>query len=152
MSLLPSRNIATALLLLVAVAAMAPGIEPSAPPLPVKTAAQSSTSATGQFTIHGMDLATRGAFCLMCDDVAAALGRLLRDDAHFALPVVVVLKPPGDATSNGPAVTWNISQLTHGGFHLQVNATLRSDFRGDDLPAKWCACFSRNASCGITRS
>lgn len=100
---------------------------------PGKPPAQSSTSATGQFVIHGADLATRGNFCLTCDDIAAALGRLLRDEARYTLPVVVALKSPPDVSLSGPAVSWNISQLAHGGFHLQVNATLRTDFRGDDF-------------------
>jgi len=113
--------------------AIAAGAQQPVPPLPVRTPAQSSTSATGQFIIHGTDLATRGAFCLLCDDVAAALGRLLRDDARYSLPVVIVLKSPPDAALTGPAVTWNISQLAHGGFHLQINAALRAEFRGDDF-------------------
>ncbi len=100
---------------------------------PAKAPAQSSTSATGQFIIHGADLATRGNFCLTCDEIAAALGRLLRDDARYTLPVVIVLKSPPDASLSGPAVSWNISQLAHGGFHLQINATLRADFRGDEF-------------------
>lgn len=94
---------------------------------------QTSTSASGQFVIHGTDLATRGAFCLLCDDIASALGRLLRDDARWSLPIVIVLKAPPDAPQTGPAVAWNISQLAHGGFHLQLNGMIRGDFRGDDF-------------------
>jgi hypothetical protein len=120
-------------LLALLVATAATTAQQPAPPPTVKTPAPSSTSATGQFTIHGSDLATRSAFCLLCDDVAAALGRLLRDDAHYSLPVVIVLKSPPDATLTGPAVTWNISQLAHGGFHLQINATLRAEFKADDF-------------------
>ncbi len=118
--------------LLLAAAAGAQQPPPESPP-PARTPAPSSTSASGQFSIHGSDLATRSAFCLMCDDIAAALGRLLRDGARYSLPVVIVLKSPPNATLSGPAITWNISQLAHGGFHLQINASLRAEFRADDF-------------------
>ena len=105
----------------------------AAPPLrPRPAPPASSTSATGQFVVHGADLTTRGAFCVLSDETAAALGRLLHDDARYLLPVIIVLKAPPETALTGPPVTWNISQLSHGGFHLQMNVQLRSDFRGDD--------------------
>ncbi|MEI6536951.1 MAG: hypothetical protein WCN98_16525, partial [Verrucomicrobiaceae bacterium] len=92
-----------------------------------------STSVTGQFVIHGADLNTRGDFCLLCDETAASLGKLLRDDGKFLIPVVVVLKIPPDIALGGPAISTNISQLAHGGFHLQMNVQLRGDFNSEDF-------------------
>jgi len=106
------------------------GITPTRPKI---TPTPSSTSATGQFVVHGSDLGTRGAFCLLCDDTAGALGRLLRDDARYQIPVVVVLKAPPDVDRTGPAISTNISQLAHGGFHLQINVQLRADFQSEEF-------------------
>lgn len=87
-----------------------------------------STGVNGQFVIHGADLSTRGAFMMLCDETAVSLGKLLRDDGKFLIPVVVVLKSPPDITLGGPAISTNINQLSHGGFHLQMNVQLRPDF------------------------
>ena len=81
----------------------------------------------------GSDLGTRGAFCLLCDDTATALGRMLHDNARYSIPVVVVLKGPPDVDRTSPAITTNISQLAHGGFHLQINVQLRADFQSDEF-------------------
>ena len=58
---------------------------------------------------------------------------MLHDDARFSIPIVVVLKAPPDVDRTGPAITRNISQLEHGGFHLQINAQLRADFQSDEF-------------------
>ncbi len=92
-----------------------------------------STSVNGQFVIHGADMTTRGAFILLCDDTATSLGKLLRDDGKFLIPVVVVLKTPPDIALSGPAISTNINQLAHGGFHLQMNVQLRPDFLSEDF-------------------
>ncbi|WP_265593011.1 hypothetical protein [Verrucomicrobium sp. BvORR034] len=101
----------------------------------VNTSAQvtSSTSATKQFIIYGADLQTRGAFCLLCEDIASDLGRLLKDDGRFALPIVVVLKTPPNINLSEPVITTSFSQLAYGGFHLQINVELRKDFNTEDF-------------------
>ena len=93
----------------------------------------SSTSSSKQFTVYGADLQTRGAFCQLCEDIASDLGRLLRDDGKFALPIVVVLKTPPNINPTEPVITYNFSQLAYGGFHLQINAELRNDFNAEDF-------------------
>lgn len=92
-----------------------------------------STSVNGQFVIHGADLNTRGTFIMLCDETATSLGKFLRDDGKFLIPVVVVLKMPPDIALGGPAVSTNINQLAHGGFHLQMNVQLRPDFLSEDF-------------------
>jgi hypothetical protein len=101
--------------------------------VPYSTKTPSSTSTTKQFTVYGADLEMRGAFCLLCEDTAGALGRVLKDSGQYGLPVIVVLKTPPDITPGGPPVTLNIAELTHGGFHLQINAELRTGFRTSDF-------------------
>ena len=116
--------------------------EPVAAPRGIESAspaprAPSSTSGSGQFIVYGDDLTVRGAFCILCDETAQALGRVLKDSGRFTLPIIVVLKTPspGDALvpAGTPATTVNISELTHGGFHLQINAQLRAGFRSEDF-------------------
>lgn len=109
------------------------GLQPPHKVPPKTTQQPSSTSGSGQFTVYGSDLATRSAFCLLCDDTASALGRLLRDDARYSIPVVVSLMVPPDVDRTGPAIITNIRQLTHGGFHLQINAQLRGDFQSEEF-------------------
>lgn len=104
-----------------------------APTVPFKASAATSISVSKQFMVHGGDLELRSAFCLLCEDTAASLGRVLKDSGQFVLPVIVVLKTPPDITVTGPTVTLSIGELTHGGFHLQINAQLRTDFRTTDF-------------------
>src|SRR5436190_10745849 len=106
----------------------------TAPATPAPTASlvpktASSTSTSKQFTVYGGDLNLRSTFCVLCEETAAALGRVLKDNGDFVLPIIVVLKTPPDITTTGPAVTLNIGELTQGGFHLQINAELRTGFR-----------------------
>lgn len=93
----------------------------------------SSTSANKQFTIHGADLNARSTFILLCEESAGTLGKLLKDDGRFLLPIVVVLKTPPDISLTGPAVTTSISELSYGGFHFQMTVQLRNDFRSEDF-------------------
>src|SRR3954451_16158252 len=81
---------------------------PTAPFVP-KTA--SSTSTSKQFIVYGGDLNLRSTFCVLCEETAAALGRVLKDNGDFVLPIIVVLKTPPDITTTGPAVTLNIGEL-----------------------------------------
>lgn len=113
-----------------------PGTPPtSAGVTSVNTSAQvvSSTSATKQFIIYGADLQTRGAFCQLCEDIASDLGRLLKDDGRFALPIVVVLRTPPNVNLSEPVITYSFSQLAYGGFHLQINVELRREFNTEDF-------------------
>ncbi len=104
------------------------------PSVPAKPSAPAtSTSVNGQFVIHGTDLNTRSAFIMLCNDTASSLNKLLRDDGKFLIPIVVVLKTPPDITLGGPAISTNINQLAHGGFHLQMNVQLRPDFLSEDF-------------------
>ncbi len=111
---------------------------PPIPPAPTevqvgggKTA--SSVSSTKQFVVHGADLSIRSAFCLLCEETAASLGRLLKDDGKYQIPIVIAVKTPPDVNPQEPAVRPNITLLTHGGFHLQVTAQLRGDFHREDF-------------------
>lgn len=113
------------------VQAQAPAPIPSTSTRPA--AAAVSTSITGQFILHGSDLNTRSAFTMHSDELSQSLGQLLKDDGKFGIPVVIVLKAPPDISLIGPAVTTNISQLEHGGFHLQMNVQLRPDFQSEDF-------------------
>gem|GEM_PF-3903415 len=104
-----------------------------APSANVNAQATSSTSASKQFVVHGSSLKTRSVFCLLADETAASLDRLLKDPSPDRLPVVVVLKSGSDARRSGASVTTNISQLAYGGFHLQVNVQLRQGFHTQDF-------------------
>ncbi len=126
--------IAIALLMLAAVRSQEPSSSATVPATPAKSGSPAtSTSVNGQFVIHGSDLNTRGAFMTLCTDTATSLGKLLRDDGKFLIPVVVALKLPPDIVLGGPAVSTNINQLSHGGFHLQMNVQLRADFLSEDF-------------------
>ncbi|MEY4484946.1 MAG: hypothetical protein RL693_2398, partial [Verrucomicrobiota bacterium] len=93
----------------------------------------SSTSSNKQFTVHGADLKARSTFILLCEESAATLGKLLKDDGRFLLPIVVVLKTPPDISLNGAAVTTSIGELSYGGFHFQLTVQLRNDFSSEDF-------------------
>lgn len=107
-----------------------PTLAPTAPFVP-KTA--SSTSSGKQFTVHGADLTVRSAFCLLCEDTAAALGRVLKDDGQYVLPVAVVLKTPPEIALDGPAVRMEIELFTNVGFRLRLQVQLRTGFRVDEF-------------------
>lgn len=117
----------------------APGASPAAPSqagvstVTLAPKVASSTSANKQFTVHGADLTARSTFIMLCEENAATLGKLLKDEGRFLLPVVVVLKTPPDISLNGPAVTTSISELSYGGFHFQMTVQLRNDFRTEDF-------------------
>jgi hypothetical protein len=115
----------------------APGDQP-APPLPTGFTSKValSTSASGQFKVYGKDLQTRGPFSSRCDAIADRLRRLLRDDEPWVLPVVLAIKTAPDIKLTGPAVSTSISQLTNGGFHLQVTVQVRPDLRPADVDAE----------------
>ena len=106
---------------------------PRTPLTSSKGKAVSSTSSSGQFIVHGEDLPLRSAFSGRCDEIAESLRQLLRDNEPWVLPIVVLLKT-GEAAKAAPAaVSYSISKIPNGGFHLQVNANVRGDMRPADL-------------------
>lgn len=94
--------------------------------------AGSSTSTSGQFIVHGDDLALRSAFSSKCEDIATELRKLLRDTIPWGIPVVILLNSGESALKADKAVATTISQIEHGGFHLQVTIHLRPDLRQSD--------------------
>ncbi|WP_206026412.1 hypothetical protein [Roseimicrobium sp. ORNL1] len=92
----------------------------------------SSVSSSKQFVVHGADLSVRSTFCLMSEETAATLGRLLKDEGRYAIPVVVEVKTPPNINPAEPPVKYRISLMDYGGFHLQLSVQLRNDFRTED--------------------
>lgn len=116
----------------------APGPDLTPPPSTVRPqqpvkAAPSSTSASGLFVVHGADLKVRNEISRRCEAVAAEMTALLQDSTEGAIPVVIAIRTAPDLNPNLPAVTPNISQLAHGGFHLQITVQARPDFNPNDL-------------------
>lgn len=109
-----------------------PSVVPSVPMSPVAKVT-SSTSASGQFVVHGPDLATRSGFSSRCDEVAERLRRLLRDQQPWVLPIVVSLKTGREVDMSQPAVRTIIGKMTQGGFHLQLTVQARPDLRAEDF-------------------
>jgi hypothetical protein len=114
-----------------------PAPVPSAlPPPAAKGASTSSTSAGGQFIIHGADLQTRNWFTRFCETLAGDLQRLLRDPQPQAIPVVLSLRSGNDLSLSEPSVKAVVSELTTGGFQLQLTVQLRPDLNTNDLRAE----------------
>ncbi len=106
----------------------------SAPSVPLtKPKVRSSTSTSGQFIVHGDDLTLRSALSSKCEDIATELRTFLHDKQPWALPVVVLVNSGEAARKADKPASTVISQLTHGGFHLQVNLNMRPDLRPADL-------------------
>lgn len=115
----------------------------SLPPLPGSNAVPavplskakpgSSTSTTGQFIVHGDELTLRSALSSKCETISAELRTLLHDKQSWSLPIVVLLNTGEKARKPGQTVSTAISQLTHGGFHIQVTVNMRPDLRPADL-------------------
>jgi hypothetical protein len=104
-----------------------------APTVPFSQKTPSSISSNKQFHVYGGDLQLRGVFCMLCEDTASGLSRVLKDGGNFTLPVFVVLRTPPDIEVTGPPVTLGISELSYGGFHLQINAQYRTGFKSEDF-------------------
>lgn len=108
----------------------APRVTSPADKLPIT----SSTSASRQFIVHGKVFETRSAMSSRCDEISQELRKVLNDKEPFVLPVVVVLNTGEDAEkSKGPPISTAISELTHGGFHLQVTVNERPGLKAEDL-------------------
>lgn len=95
-----------------------------------------STSSSGQFIVHGNDLPLRSAFSSRCEEIHHELRQLLRDQQPWALPVVVLLNSGDSARKADKAVSMTLSEITHGGFHIQVTVNLRPDLRPTDFRAE----------------
>jgi hypothetical protein len=97
----------------------------------------SSTSTSGQFIVHGKVFETRSAMSSRCEEISAELRKVLNDKEPWALPVVVLLNTGEEAAkSKGPLISTVITELTHGGFHLQVTVNDRPGLKADDLREK----------------
>ena len=96
----------------------------------------SSTSSSGQFIVHGNDLSLRSAFSSRCEEISTELNQLLRDKHAWTSPIVLLLNSGDAAQKDGKAASMAVSQITHGGFHLQVTINLRPDLRPTDVRAE----------------
>ncbi len=94
----------------------------------------SSTSTTGQFIVHGKVFQTRSAMSSRCEEISQELRKVLHDKEPWVLPVVVLLNTSEEAAkSKGPLISTAITELTHGGFHLQVTVNDRPGLKADNL-------------------
>ena len=110
-----------------------PSLPGEVPRVPIaRPRAGSSTSTSGQFIVHGDDLALRSAFSSKCEDIATEVRKLLRDTTPWGIPIVVLLNSGESALKAGKSVDTTISQIEFGGFHLQVTIHLRPDLRQAD--------------------
>lgn len=111
--------------------------QPASPVVPrvssFKPEVSRSTSSSGQFIVHGPELQIRSAVARRCEDVAEELRQALRDRQPWALPVVIHLRGPEESPDTGPTVSTQITEMDHGGFHLQVTVLARKDLRLRDL-------------------
>lgn len=99
-----------------------------------KVPVTSSTSTTGQFIVHGKVFETRSAMSSRCEQISEELRKALNDREPWVLPVVVLLNTGAEAVkSPGPTVGATITEITHGGFHLQVTVNDRPDLKMEDL-------------------
>lgn len=101
-----------------------------------KNKTASSTSSSGQFIVHGNDLSLRSAFSSRCEEISTELRDLLHDREAWALPIVVLLNSGEAAKLSDKAAKMEVSQITHGGFHIQVTVNLRPDLRPTDVRAE----------------
>jgi hypothetical protein len=118
----PSQNSASKMQVLEAVTQkpnvkVAPRVASPSEKIPVT----SSTSTSRQFIVHGKVFETRSAMSTRCEEIAQDLRKVLNDKEPWVLPIVVVLNIGEDAAkSKAPPISTTISELTFGGFHLQV--------------------------------
>jgi hypothetical protein len=112
-----------------------PRVATPAEKMPVTT----STSASGQFRVHGKELSTRSAMSSHLDDIAAELRAVLGDSQPFSQPVVVLLNTGEDARKLPPGtppvsiVITEVEAASGGGFHLQMTVNEGPDLKLGDL-------------------
>lgn len=103
----------------------------------VKSQPTTSTSSSKQFVVHGSDLKTRSLYTDWADNTSNSLRRLLRDNSNeLPTPIVINLRSGADASLIGPAVTTQVSQLSYGGFHLQITVNVRSTHKRSEFEAE----------------
>ena len=69
-----------------------------------------------------------------CEEISQELRKVLNDKDPWVLPIVVLLNT-GDAAlkSKRPPISTAITEITNGGFHLQVTVNERSGLNAADL-------------------
>lgn len=99
-----------------------------------KVPVTSSTSTSRQFIVHGKVFETRSAMSTRCEEISEEVRKVLNDREPWVLPIVVVLKTGEEAAkAKGPPITTTISELTFGGFHLQVTVNEGPGLKAEDL-------------------
>jgi hypothetical protein len=94
----------------------------------------SSTSTSRQFIVHGKVFETRSAMSSRCEEISQELRHVLKDSEPWVLPVVVLLNTGDEARkSKASAISTAITEMTHGGFHLQVTVNERPGLKNEDL-------------------
>lgn len=131
----PAANSASKMQLLDAVTQKpAVTIAPTASTTTDKLPVTSSTSTSRQFIVHGKVFETRSAMSSRCEEIAQQLRKVLNDKEPWIIPIVVLLNTGEEAAkSKGPPVATTVSELTHGGFHLQVTLNERPGLTNADL-------------------
>ena len=113
-------------------AVVAPRIATPAEKMPVTT----STSSSGQFRVHGKELTTRSAMSSHLDAIAAEMRAVLNDSQPFGQPIMVQLNTGEDAANQPPGtppISVVITEITSGGFHLQLTITESAGLKLSDL-------------------
>ena len=99
-----------------------------------KAPVTTSTSTSRQFIVHGKVFETRSAMSTRCEEIGQELRKALNDKEPWVLPIVVVLNTGEEAAkSKGPAISTTISELSFGGFHIQVTVNERAGLNAADL-------------------
>lgn len=94
----------------------------------------SSTSTSRQFIVHGKVFETRSAMSTRCEEISQELRKVLNDKDAWVLPIIVLLNTGEEATkTQGPAVTTNVTEMAHGGIHLQVTVNERPGLNAASL-------------------
>jgi hypothetical protein len=100
---------------------------------PSASAPLSSTSSSGQFIVYGPDLRVRSGIASKCEEISQELAGLLRTPDPWVLTIVVQIKPLTPTDPRDLGITTQVSALSHGGFHLQLNVPERSGLRPADF-------------------
>lgn len=94
----------------------------------------SSTSTSRQFIVHGKVFETRSAMSTRCEEVSQEVRKVLNDKEPWVLPIVVLLNTGEEAAkSKGLPISTTISELSFGGFHLQVTINEGPGLKAEDL-------------------
>lgn len=108
----------------------APRVSSAADKLPIT----SSTSTSRQFIVHGKVFETRSAMSSRCEEISQELRKVLNDKEPWVLPIIVLLNTGEEAAkAQGPVVNTAITEMSHGGFHLQVTINERPGLNAADM-------------------